>query len=1049
MGAPERSWADHAAEHRHRALVACIPMILARSLLLVLVTVAVGAMWASPAVADLPAGSFVFDGTVASVTHDPLGGATYIGGRFAKEQAPTGSGIEVSTSGTGTPNSADFPHVVGDVSAAIGDGAGGWYIAGRFTSVGGAAISRLAHLNANGTVDTGWHPNPSDSSSSSSPVSALVLSGSTLYVAGRFTSIGGQPRNRIAALNATTGQATSWDPNANGSVSVLAISGSTVYAGGNFTSIGGQARNELAALDTSSGDATSWDPNPQGVVFGASGIATITMSGPIVYVSGWFTSIGGQSRGGVAALDASTGSATSWDPNVGVYSGSGVYSVLVSGSTIYLGGNFTSVGGQSRANLAAVDATTAAPTSWTAHVGSTGHTAVNSMVLSGVTLYIGGHFNLVASTSRSNAAAVDTVTGDVTDWDPNPSNDVVRMALSGSTIYLGGAFISAGPLLAQIKGLARLNADGSLDTDFSPNPNDQPAAITVSGATVYVAGVFTLIDGQSRNGLAALDATTGVASSWNPSPSGPFNNYSSIVVTGPTVYVSGLFDAVIGGQHRAGIVALDATTGQATSWDAGMTGTSQLGNPVGVTKMILSGSAIYVGGYFTSIGGQSRSNLAALDLSTAAATSWNPGTNNRVDAMVLSGSTLYIAGQFTSVGAQAREGLASVDTSTGAPTAFNPGTNAGASISSMAFSGSTLFVAGVNLTSLGGQPRTNLAAVDVLSGMTDPWDPQPNEAVNGVAASGSTVYAGGDQTVVGGQITGPLAILDFTIAPTSDTQAPSITIGAPTEGEHVRLGATVSSVFSCDDGAGSGIATCTGPATLDTAAAGAHTFTVDATDNAGNPATKDVHYVVDPPADATPPAITVTTPTEGQHVAQGATIATVYSCDDATGSGVATCSAPATLDTAVAGPHTFTVNAADKSDNAASKEVHYVVDLPVNGPGVTSTQIKQALLGIRATKPLTRKSVIKAGKAVFIFTAPSGGAFSVTWTAKRSGKTVVIAKGGKVLAAAGHVKVPVKLTSAGRKLLKRARKPLKVSAALSFSLPGGPSAKRTTTLTLR
>ncbi|GIW09479.1 MAG: hypothetical protein KatS3mg061_0536 [Dehalococcoidia bacterium] len=72
---------------------------------------------------------------------------------------------------------------------------------------------------------------------------ALAVSGSTVYVGGLFTSVGGQARNYLAALDAATGNVTSWNPNANGSVYALAVSGSTVYVGGDFTSVGGQARN--------------------------------------------------------------------------------------------------------------------------------------------------------------------------------------------------------------------------------------------------------------------------------------------------------------------------------------------------------------------------------------------------------------------------------------------------------------------------------------------------------------------------------------------------------------------------------------------------------------------------------------------------------------------------------------------------------------------------------------------------------------------------------------------------------------------------------------
>ncbi|HMD68510.1 MAG TPA: hypothetical protein VKF42_06470, partial [Chitinivibrionales bacterium] len=60
----------------------------------------------------------------------------------------------------------------------------------------------------------------------------------TVYTGGAFDTIGGQSRKCVAALDATTGNATAWNPNANDGVSALAVSGSTVYVGGDFISIG-------------------------------------------------------------------------------------------------------------------------------------------------------------------------------------------------------------------------------------------------------------------------------------------------------------------------------------------------------------------------------------------------------------------------------------------------------------------------------------------------------------------------------------------------------------------------------------------------------------------------------------------------------------------------------------------------------------------------------------------------------------------------------------------------------------------------------------------
>lgn len=81
-----------------------------------------------------------------------------------------------------------------------------------------------------------------------------------------------------------------------------------------------------------------------------------------------------------------------------------------------------------------------------------------------------------------------------------------------------------------------------------------------------------------------------------------------------------------------------------------------------------------------------------------------------------------------------------------------------------------------------------------------------------------------------------------------DATAPTITITTPANGAQYILGSTVHADYSCDDPGGSGVATCAGPvadgAPIDTASVGAKSFTVNATDNAGNPSSSTHTYTV-------------------------------------------------------------------------------------------------------------------------------------------------------------------------------------------------------------
>jgi uncharacterized UPF0146 family protein len=82
-----------------------------------------------------------------------------------------------------------------------------------------------------------------------------------------------------------------------------------------------------------------------------------------------------------------------------------------------------------------------------------------------------------------------------------------------------------------------------------------------------------------------------------------------------------------------------------------------------------------------------------------------------------------------------------------------------------------------------------------------------------------------------------------------DVTAPTVTVTSPSDGATFARHAAVAVDFACaDDGDGSGLATCVGTVAdgqpLDTATAGTRTFTVTATDAAGNQATVTHTYTV-------------------------------------------------------------------------------------------------------------------------------------------------------------------------------------------------------------
>jgi hypothetical protein len=169
-----------------------------------------------------------------------------------------------------------------------------------------------------------------------------------------------------------------------------------------------------------------------------------------------------------------------------------------------------------------------------------------------------------------------------------------------------------------------------------------------------------------------------------------------------------------------------------------------------------------------------------------------------------------------------------------------------------------------------------------------------------------------------------------------DTKAPTIVVTTPAPGAVYAVGEHVTADYSCSDD-GSGIASCSGSvadgAQLDTASAGEKTFTVNATDKAGNPASKTVTYSV---LDRTAPSIAFTSPTDGAVYTLGQKVLAGYACaDEPNGSGVATCEGTlpvgARLDTSRVGARTFTVRTSDRAGNSASETVSYSVVYDFDG----------------------------------------------------------------------------------------------------------------------
>jgi hypothetical protein len=750
---------------------------------------------------------YVADQPVGAVVRS--GDTVYIGGSFTQIGPPTGPGVEISSvTGIVRPLAARVSGGLGAVFAAVADGGGGWYVGGGFTHVAGVPRNNLAHILADGTVDSDWDPSPDWI-----VWSLAVSADGTVYAGGSFAQIGANQAQRagLAALDPLTGDATGWDPRVASTGVIggvyalhLATSG-VIYAGGSFTAVGSQPRQNVAAVDLASGKPTEWNPSADKPV------KAFALRADTLYVGGDFHTIGAN-RGAhlhLAALDRASGNALPWNADA-----SATVNAIAPATdgTLYIGGYFTTIGANqvARTAIAAVDPTTGNATAWNPQLAGS-EPGTNNTQVAGLqigtdgTVYAAGNFTSTGSdaAARGYLAAIDPVTAHPLAWNPNANNPAYAIAVDGHDhVYAGGAFSSVGG--SPRHGLAALNAaDGTLST-WNPAPDGAVGSFAFGDdGTVYVGGVFSSIGSNhaARSNLAALDPATGAATAWNPHPNGYITSLGRSA--DGTVYAAGAFTTIGAAQQRAGLAAVDPA-GTVTAWNPAP--------PVGLVQgdagtLLVTPQAVYVGGNFTMIGAnlQPRHYLAAVDPLTGNATSWAPNPSNPANSPTSNyvnhiargpDGTIYAAGNFTAIGANnlLRHNLAALSPNTGNATAWAPDpsiegtTDAYGLVDALAVApDGTIFVGG-SFQTIGADhaTRENLAALDPATANATTFSPglAPWGAESLSVTSDGTLYVGGAFYTT--DLAPQSMLAEFVPAPVppSSTSAPRID-GSPTVGQRL------------------------------------------------------------------------------------------------------------------------------------------------------------------------------------------------------------------------------------------------------------------------
>ncbi|MDI6910831.1 hypothetical protein [Nocardioides sp.] len=381
---------------------------------------------------DLPAGAIVADERIEQLVR--AGDRVYAHGWFSTvgRYAGPGAVLDAATgSGVASPAIAD-----GQVSVALADGSGGWYLGGDFTRIGGHPAGGLAHVLADGSLDTGFLP------VADGLVSALALGGDTLYVGGLFEAVEGVARHHLAAVATDDGAVSDFDAPQDRRVTELVLAPA--------------AGDRSARLFVAAGSVSAVDPVTGGPVAGFDAVAeepvrAMTLGGDRLYVGG----------DGLVALDASTGAADpGFDPGLGAGPPSDrrVHALLYTGDTLYVGGDLAA------GRLVALDPATGAADPGFAPAIPARRNAVGvaagvyDLAIDGDRLWAAGSFTSVAGEPVGGLAVLDADTGAPT-GPAVPSYDlqVNAVELSGGKAYVGGHFYMTD--FVRTGGIAALDAE--------------------------------------------------------------------------------------------------------------------------------------------------------------------------------------------------------------------------------------------------------------------------------------------------------------------------------------------------------------------------------------------------------------------------------------------------------------------------------------------------------------------------------------------------------------------------------------------------------------
>jgi uncharacterized delta-60 repeat protein len=212
---------------------------------------------------------------------------------------------------------------------------------------------------------------------------------------------------------------------------------------------------------------------------------------------------------------------------------------------------------------------------------------------------------------------------------------------------------------ANHRGIARLNADGSADSTFNPGAGANESGVSSialqSDGRVLIGGFFSAVHGTSRNRIARLHANGSLDTSFDPGSGANHTVFSVALQADGKVLMGGFFSAV-NGASRHKVARLNGDGSLDPGFNPG-SGTDRIVHSV----VVPADGKVLIGGSFTTIEGANRERMARLNSDGTADSSFHPGAavNGMVTSLALQpDGNILIGGRFTSVHGTSRKHIA-------------------------------------------------------------------------------------------------------------------------------------------------------------------------------------------------------------------------------------------------------------------------------------------------------------------------------------------------------------------------------------------------------